>query len=192
MRTLQAGLAERYALETFLLCTVRPGLQAHTRICEEVDFLLVGSTGFAVLRPQLAADSSFICHAIFGESVAAQLRALETGSNYPAVNERDVRGVSIFWPVKEQRRAIAAVMDTLNEAIAKTEAVIAKLRQVRAGLLHDLLTRGLDANGRHRVPLLIPSSFKNPRSAASHTNGSLSLCGNLLTLSPMVLPIRCQ
>jgi len=38
------------------------------------------------------------------------------------------------------------VLDTVDEAIAKTEAVIAKLKQVRAGLLHDLLT------GRVRVP----------------------------------------
>jgi hypothetical protein len=39
------------------------------------------------------------------------------------------------------------VLDTVDEAIAKTEAVIAKLKQVRAGLLHDLLTRSLDENG---------------------------------------------
>jgi len=51
------------------------------------------------------------------------------------------------------------VLDTVDEAIAKTEAVIAKLRQVRAGLLHDLLTRGLDENGELRDPVARPEEF---------------------------------
>ncbi len=47
----------------------------------------------------------------------------------------------------------------MDEAIAKTEAVIAKLRQVRAGLLHDLLTRGLDPHGQLRDPIAHPEQF---------------------------------
>ena len=34
--------------------------------------------------------------------------------------------------------------DTLDEAIRRTEQLVAKLQQVKQGLLHDLLTRGLD------------------------------------------------
>jgi type I restriction enzyme S subunit len=144
-----------------LLCTVRPGLQAHARICQEEDTSLVGSTGFAVLRPNLAGDSGFVFHQIFGDLVAAQLRALETGSSYPAVNEDDVRRVRVFCPKKEERWRIAAVLDKVDEAIAKTEAVIAKLRQVRAGMLHDLLTRGLHQNGQLRDPIAHPEQFQD-------------------------------
>src|SRR5206468_10875859 len=90
-----------------------------------------------------------------------QLRALETGSSYPAVNEGDVRRVRVFCPEKEERWRIAAVLDTVDEAITKTEAVIAKLRQVRAGLLHDLLTRGLDQHGQLRDPIANPEQFQD-------------------------------
>lgn len=55
-------------------------------------------------------------------------------------------------PILDQLR-IGAVLDTVDQAIAKTEAVIAKLKQVRAGLLHDLLTRGLDKSGQLRPPV---------------------------------------
>jgi type I restriction enzyme S subunit len=144
-----------------LLCTVRPGLQAHARIRQNEDVPLVGSTGFAVLRPNLADDSGFVFHQIFSDSVAAQLRALETGSSYPAVNEGDVRRVRVFCPEKEERWRIAAVLDTVDEAIAKTEAVVAKLRQVRAGLLHDLLTLGLDPHGQLRDPIAHPEQFQD-------------------------------
>ena len=54
-------------------------------------------------------------------------------------------------PNKEQSQ-IARVLDTLDTTIRQTEAIIAKLKQVKQGLLHDLLTRGIDANGELRPP----------------------------------------
>jgi type I restriction enzyme S subunit len=63
--------------------------------------------------------------------------------------------------VPSEQSRIAAVLDTVDEAIAKTEAVIAKLKQVRAGLLHDLFTRGLDEHGHLRDPIAHPEQFKD-------------------------------
>jgi type I restriction enzyme, S subunit len=59
-------------------------------------------------------------------------------------------------PLGEQRR-IAEVLDTLDEAIRKTEQLIAKLKQVKQGLL---LTRGIDENGELRDPERHPEQFK--------------------------------
>jgi len=53
--------------------------------------------------------------------------------------------------VHEQAK-IAEVLDTLDTTIRQTEAIIEKLKQVKQGLLHDLLTRGIDANGELRPP----------------------------------------
>lgn len=61
-------------------------------------------------------------------------------------------------PISEQLK-ISRILDTLDGAISKTEAVIRKLRQIRAGLLHDLLTRGLDENGELRDPIVHPELF---------------------------------
>lgn len=142
-----------------LLCTVRPALQSHARITG-VNERLICSTGFAVLRPHELGDSGFVYHQLFSDQVSAQLRALETGSNYPAVNESDVRRVVVYAPPLADRARIAAVQDTVDEAIAKTEAVIAKLKEERAGLLHDLLTRGLDGHGQLRDPIVRPGQFQ--------------------------------
>jgi type I restriction enzyme, S subunit len=54
-------------------------------------------------------------------------------------------------PLVEQVK-IAEVLDTLDATIRQTEAIIQKLKQVKQGLLHDLLTRGIDANGELRPP----------------------------------------
>jgi type I restriction enzyme S subunit len=67
----------------------------------------------------------------------------------------------LFLPTLPEQFRIAAVLDTVDEAIAKTEAVIAKLKQVRAGLLHDLLTRGLDEHGQLRDPIAHPEQFQD-------------------------------
>lgn len=52
----------------------------------------------------------------------------------------------------EQQVIVARVLDTLDTAIRETEALIDKLKAVKQGLLHDLLTRGIDANGQLRPP----------------------------------------
>lgn len=51
-----------------------------------------------------------------------------------------------------EQETIAQILDTLDTAIHKTEALIQKLKAVKQGLLHDLLTRGIEANGQLRPP----------------------------------------
>jgi len=67
----------------------------------------------------------------------------------------------VFAPVLREQREIAATLDTLDEAIRKTEQIIAKLKQVKQGLLHDLLTRGIDDNGELRDAERHPEQFKD-------------------------------
>lgn len=51
---------------------------------------------------------------------------------------------------KQEQAAIAEILTTVDQAIAQTEALIAKQQRIKAGLLHDLLTRGIDDAGRLR------------------------------------------
>ncbi len=86
-------------------------------------------------------------------------------------------------PLGEQR-AIAAVLDAVDDAIRKTEQIIAKLQQVKQGLLHDLLTRGIDDNGELRDPKRHPEQFQDsplgriPKGWVVKTVGSV---GNVVT-----------
>ena len=52
-------------------------------------------------------------------------------------------------PVREQLR-IVEILNTADEAIHSTERIIAKLERARQGLLHDILSRGIDESGRLR------------------------------------------
>ncbi len=63
-------------------------------------------------------------------------------------------------PDPDEQHRISTVLDVVDQAIATTETVIEKLKQVRAGLLHDLLTRGLDERGQLRDFGAHPEQFQ--------------------------------
>ncbi|MCF7965221.1 MAG: restriction endonuclease subunit S [Methylobacter tundripaludum] len=47
---------------------------------------------------------------------------------------------------------IAAILTSIDTAIEKTESLIAKYQKIKAGLMHDLFTRGVTADGKLRPP----------------------------------------
>jgi type I restriction enzyme M protein len=54
------------------------------------------------------------------------------------------------------------ILDTSDDTIRRTEQVIAKLQQMKRGLLHDLLTRGVDEHGNlRRLPSEAPHLYKD-------------------------------
>ncbi|MCR4299321.1 MAG: restriction endonuclease subunit S [Gallionella sp.] len=53
---------------------------------------------------------------------------------------------------REQQQKIATILTGIDKAIENTEALIAKYQQIKAGLMHDLFTRGVTANGKLRPP----------------------------------------
>jgi type I restriction enzyme, S subunit len=56
------------------------------------------------------------------------------------------------FPSFDSQKKIAAVLTAADTAIEKTETLIAKYQQIKAGLMHDLFTRGVQPNGQLRPP----------------------------------------
>gem|GEM_PF-311134 len=127
----------------------------------EQDEPLVALSSIAILRPGKALDPFFLGQALQSSQVTKQIGILAGGSALHRLVLRDINRLFIPLPSLANQRRIAAVLDTVDEAIAKTGAVIAKLKQVRTGLLHDLLTRGLDEHGQLRDPIAHPGQFQD-------------------------------
>jgi len=51
---------------------------------------------------------------------------------------------------KQEQDRIAEILSTVDEAIEQTEALIVKYQQIKAGLMHDLFTRGVTPDGHLR------------------------------------------
>lgn len=73
-------------------------------------------------------------------------------TNQLELSRKPVKASMLPVPTVQEQQGIAQILDTLDTAIRETEALIDKLKAVKQGLLHDLLTRGIDANGQLRPP----------------------------------------
>ena len=104
----------------------------------------------AVLANLGVADDIFLIHAI--EENLAYLRRRSQGSTFLAIGSADLTAMSVALPALPQQRHIAEILSTVDEAIEQTEALIAKTQQIKAGLMHDLFTRGVTPEGHLRPP----------------------------------------
>ena len=59
------------------------------------------------------------------------------------INATEYSTLPILLPPLPQQRAIVAVLDSIDDAIERTESVITATEQLRNSLLHQLLTRGV-------------------------------------------------
>lgn len=96
------------------------------------------------------ADTKFL-----GYSVAQNVSFLHRrsqGSTFLAIGSNDLNifTVPAYSPEKQQK--IATILSNTDQAIEKTEALIEKYQQIKAGLMHDLFTRGIGADGKLRPP----------------------------------------
>lgn len=74
------------------------------------------------------------------------------GSGLRHLQKSFIRNLRLPLPDNDQQAKIVEVLDTFDAAIRGSEAMLAKLRAMKQGLLHDLLARGIDANGDLRPP----------------------------------------
>ena len=75
------------------------------------------------------------------------LAQLANVSTVPSITGSHLKRTPILLPPLTEQRAIAAVLDSIDDAIERTEGVIAATERLRDSLLHELLTRGVP--GQH-------------------------------------------
>jgi type I restriction enzyme S subunit len=124
-----------------LVSTVRPNLQSHCLIQTDLDDLIC-STGFSVIRCRSrAAEPPYVFAHLFASFIERQIEALVTGSNYPAINSSDVKRLRILLPPTfSEQTAIAAILSDMDAEIAALEEKLAKARQLKQGMMQELLT----------------------------------------------------
>jgi type I restriction enzyme S subunit len=116
----------------------------------------------ALIRPRTEeVDPTFLAKQLRHHRLARYFGQQANGLTRYGLPTAVVANAPLWLPEPVKQRAIGAFLRLVDEAIAKTGGVVAKLKQVRAGLLHDLLTRGLDENGQLRDPIAHPEQFRD-------------------------------
>lgn len=116
----------------------------------------VASTGFSVLRPHHEIVPEFILFQALSHEFVMRLSALQTGTSYPAVRDRDVRAMSIrLPPFDEQRRIVTTVEEhfsRLDAVEAMQNRIVKQTDALRSSLLAEAfrLNSDLPSGWQHR------------------------------------------
>jgi type I restriction enzyme S subunit len=69
-----------------------------------------------------------------------------TGSSYPAVRPDDVASFELSLPPLGEQKRIVEIVSSMDDVIQTTEKAFAEAKNLRSGLLSDLLS------GEHEIP----------------------------------------
>ena len=123
---------------------------------------LVCGYHLALLRPNKdEVDPTFLAKQLAHHRIARYFGQQANGSTRYGLSTAAIANAPLHLPRPENQRPASILMRLVDTHITQNEAVIAKLKQVRAGMLHDLLSYGLDENGQLRDPIAHPEQFKD-------------------------------
>jgi type I restriction enzyme, S subunit len=107
--------------------------------------------GFKNLIAKDCIDADFLFYQVI--NLKNEFVKYAAGSTFLEINRKDTGRILIPHPVdKNKQEKISHVLKTIDRTITHTEALIEKYQQIKAGLMHDLFTRGIGADGKLRPP----------------------------------------
>ncbi len=123
-----------------LVSTVRPYLRSFTFI-ENAEENLICSTGFGVLEAKGENHPQFIYQCILSDMFLSQVAKRLVGSNYPAINNDDLKNIKIPLPSNfNEQKQIASILSKVDEQITDNKKELNHLKELKKGLMQDLLT----------------------------------------------------
>jgi type I restriction enzyme S subunit len=113
----------------------------------EKDYIL--STGFALIEATI--NPKFVYQYLISHYFNRQKDILAEGTTQEAISNDDFNKIFIIFPEnKFDQQKIAEILETVDNAIEKTDKIIEKYKRIKQGLMQDLLTKGIDENGNIR------------------------------------------
>jgi type I restriction enzyme S subunit len=141
------GRARRIIREKdVIVSTVRPYLKGFAFVGKEFNGQ-IASTGFCVIRPKSESILSELIWALVGsDDFVDFLIRRSTGSNYPAVRPNDISDFTFMLPPLHDQETVSKLITTFDDTIRASAVLIDSAKNLRSGLLSDLLS------GSHEIP----------------------------------------
>lgn len=151
-------------------------------VLETTDDLVCGYH-LALIRPRSdRVDPVFLAKQLAHHRISRYYARLANGLTRYGLTNAVVENTPVWLPEQDEQRLVAIILRGIDEAIAKTDTLIAKLKSVKQGLLHDLLTRGLDDNGELRDPVRHPEQFMSTPLGKRFKDWTLQRLGQMCDL----------
>lgn len=119
-------------------------------VTQEVEGLICGYH-LALIKPNRdVVNPIFLAKQLGSEGVLSYFSRVAAGSTRYGLSNGAIARTKITFPPLADQHRIAHILQAIDQAIEKTEALIEKYQQIKAGLMHDLFTRGIGADGKLR------------------------------------------
>ena len=128
-----------------LLSTVRPNLKSFAIVKEKKENL-VCSTGYAVLRSKEQTYYEYIYQFLLTDLFMDQVNKMLVGSNYPAINNDDVKKILIPFPPLDEQKQIAEILSTTDEKLETLRTKKEAFETLKKGLMQKLLSGEVRVN----------------------------------------------
>ena len=132
-----------------IVSTVRTYLRAIASIKYD-ECPQVVSTGFCVITPKKI-HADFLKYACNSEGFISQIMLHAKGISYPAVSDSVVANAKIEFFSEKKQKEIGDFLDNrveqINKLVAFYKKEITLLEEYKTSLIHNAVTKGLDANG---------------------------------------------
>lgn len=142
------GSLDSYVFNSELITWTTDGANAGTVFFRQGKFNCTNVCGTLAAKSADDIDLRFLTYQI--GRIAKQYVSYH--GNPKLMNDVMGRVALVIPSQKAEQQRIAEILSTIDQAIEKTEALIHKYQQIKAGLMHDLFTRGLTAVGKLRPP----------------------------------------
>ena len=133
------SLKTRFEAGDILFGKLRPNLRKVVR----APFNGMSSTEILAIVARSPADKNFLSYVLRSDPMHNHTMQGITGTKMPRTSWSHMKNYGFLLPPLREQRAIAAVLDSIDGAIERTEAIIATTEQLRDSLLHELLTHGV-------------------------------------------------
>ena len=133
------SLKTRFEAGDTLFGKLRPNLRKVVR----VPFNGMSSTEILAIVARSPVDKNFLSYVLRSAPMHNYTMQGITGTKMPRTSWSHMKNYGFLLPPLREQRAIAAVLDSIDETIERTETVIAATEQLRDSLLHELLTHGV-------------------------------------------------
>lgn len=105
--------------------------------------------GVAAVRAKGPNDQNYVRYAL--SAVVEELLKLQSGSTFPSIDSRVIRGGGILLPESSEQSAIGEALADADNEIDALRTRLSKARNIKLGMMQQLLT------GRIRLPMRKPS-----------------------------------
>jgi len=104
----------------------------------------IASCAIALIKPnKKMANPLFLTYVLNSRQIKRQIIPVSKTSTRAEFHIGHIKKLKIPFPPLLEQKAIAYILSTVDEAIQKTDEIIAKTERLKKGLLQELLTKGI-------------------------------------------------